>query len=97
MKVWVAAVPTPFVALIVNVYVPAVVGVPESVAVPSPLSVNMTPDGSAPVSDNWAVGTPVDLTVKVQAWPTIHVVLSALAIVGAWGTMSAEALGAVQD
>ena len=90
VKVWVSAVPTPFVAVIVNVYVPAVVGVPVRVAVPSPMSVNKTPGGSPfwPVldSDNCAVGNPVDLTVKVQAWPTVHVVLSALAIVGAWGT-----------
>ena len=59
VKVWVASGLTPFVAVIVNVYVPPEpsAGVPESVAVPSPLSVNATPVGSAPVSDNglrWA-------------------------------------------
>jgi hypothetical protein len=66
VKVWVAAGLTPFVAVIVSVYVPPepAAGVPESVAVPSPLSVNVTPDGnpvigSATVSDNAHVGVPV--------------------------------------
>ena len=71
-----------FVAVIVNGYVPPVpaAGVPESVAVPSKLSLNVTPDGSAPVSDKSALGTPVDVTVKVPAWPTIKVVTSGLVI-----------------
>ena len=49
-----------FVAVIANWYVPPVPapGVPESVAVPSKLSVNVTPDGSAPVSDLPASETP---------------------------------------
>ena len=45
VKAWVSG-PIPFVAVIVNGYVPAVVGVPASVPVPSTLSVNVTPDGS---------------------------------------------------
>ena len=61
-------------AVIVNVYVPAVVGVPASVPVPSRLSVNVTPDGS-PVCRSTAdtanphVGDPVDVTVKLPARP----------------------------
>ena len=65
LKVWVASGLTPFVAVIVTGYVPAVpaAGVPDNVAVPSLLSLNVTPDGSAPVSDNVHVGPPVDVTV----------------------------------
>ena len=62
-------------------------GVPESAAVPSPLSLNLTPRGSAPVSDKAGVGTPVDVTVKVPAWPTVKVVPAALVIPGAWLTV----------
>ena len=67
---------TPFVAVIVNGYVPPVpaAGVPASAAVPSPLSVNVTPVGSAPVSDNVELGYPVVVTVKVPGWPTAKVV-----------------------
>ena len=68
--------------MIVNLYVPPVpaAGVPESVAVPFPLSLNVTPDGSVPVSDKLGVGTPVDVTVKAQALPTVQVVWLALVI-----------------
>ncbi len=48
-------------------------GVPEIVAVPFPLSLNVTPRGSLPVSDNAELGAPVDVTVKVPAWPTSKV------------------------
>ena len=56
MKGWVAAGSTPFVAVIVNGYVPPELtpGIPASVAVPSPLSVNVTPDGSAPARTMWS-------------------------------------------
>ena len=76
-------------AVIVNRYGPPepAAGVPASVAVPSPLSVNFTPVGSAPVSDNAALGTPVDLTVKVPAWPTVKVVPAGLVNAGAWLTV----------
>ena len=59
----------PFVAVIVNGYVPPETGpgIPEIVAVPSPLSVNATPVGSVPVSDKTHVGNPVDMTLKVPA------------------------------
>jgi len=89
VKVWVASGLTPFVAVIVNGYVPPVstAGVPESVAVPPPLSVNVTPDGRvAPPSDNVALGTPVAVTVKVPAWPTVKVVPAGLVIPGDWRT-----------
>ena len=70
---------TTFVAVIVIGYAPPVAGVPDIVAVPSPLSVNVTPGGRvAPPSDNAHVGHPVDVTVKVPGWPTVKVVLAAL-------------------
>ena len=96
VKVWVASEPTPFVAVIVTGYGPPelAAGVPESVAVPSPLSVNMTPDGSAPVSDNPHVGVPVDVTVKVPAWPAVKVVPAELVIGHAWRTVEGEGLSA---
>ena len=53
----------------VGAAVPAA-GVPASVAVPSPLSTNVTPAGSAPVSVSAAVGNPVVVTVNVPAVPT---------------------------
>ena len=49
VKVWVVAEPIPFVAVIVIGYVPAAVvaaDASEIVAVPFPLSLNLTPDGS---------------------------------------------------
>ena len=76
MKVWVASGLTPFVAVIVTAYVPPepAAGVPESVAVPSPLSVNVTPAGK-PVADNAHVGVPADVAADVKVtgapgWPT---------------------------
>ena len=50
VNAWVA-VPFLFLAVRVSGYTPAAafLGVPEIVAVPSPLSVNLTPDGSRPV------------------------------------------------
>ena len=58
VKLRVAAGMTPFVALTVIGYVPPVfaAGVPDSVAVPSPLSVNVSPGGSVPTRDNWHGG-----------------------------------------
>ncbi len=45
-------------------------GVPLSVAVPLPLSTNVTPLGSAPVRVSVGVGTPLVVTVKLPALPT---------------------------
>jgi hypothetical protein len=85
VKLCVAAVPTPLLAVIVSVYVPPLpdAGVPLSVAVPFPLSLNVTPLGSVPVSANVGVGDPVAVTVKLPAVPTVNVVLLPLVIAGA--------------
>ena len=58
--------------------------VPLSVAVPLPLSANVTPLGRAPVSVTAGVGKPVAVTVKLPAAPTVKVVLVALVMAGAW-------------
>ena len=62
-------------------------GVPASVAVPSPLSMKLTPVGRAPVSESDAVGRPVVVTVKVPALPSVKVVLSAEVMPGATSTV----------
>ena len=58
VKDWVALGDTPLAAVMVIAYDPRVpaAGVPARVAVPSPLSVKVTPVGSAPVSVRAAVG-----------------------------------------
>jgi hypothetical protein len=88
VKLWLAAVPTPLLAVKVIGYVPGVpdAGVSVSVPVPFPLSLNVTPLGSAPVSLSEGVGLPVVVTVKLASVPTVNVVLLALVIVGAWFT-----------
>ena len=72
-------------------------GVPLSVPVPSPLSVNVTPPGSAtPVRVIPGVGNPVVVTVKDagdadrerRRW-------LALVMAGGWLTVSVKACGAV--
>src|SRR5204863_9279560 len=84
-KLWFAGVPTPLRAFNVTAYVPPLpaAGVPPSVAVPFPLSLNVTPLGSAPVSLSDGVGVPVVVTVNVPAVPTANVVLLALVIAAA--------------
>ena len=54
-------------------------------AVPSPLSLNVTPDGSAGLldADSDAAGLPVVVTANVPAWPTANVVPVALVMTGA--------------
>jgi hypothetical protein len=54
-KVWLV-VPIAFVAVIVTAVVPLLVGVPETRAVPLPLSVKFNPAGSVPVSVIEGVG-----------------------------------------
>ena len=80
--------PTPLAAVSVKENVPPLpaAGVPASVAVPFPLSVNVTPPGNVPTSEMLGVGAPVVITVKLPIEPAMNVVLSALTIVGAWGT-----------
>jgi hypothetical protein len=79
----------PFDAVNMMLYVPRLpdAGVPASVAVPFPLSVNVTPLGSVPDSVIAGAGGPVAVTVNVPAAPTVNVVLFALVIVGAWSTV----------
>ncbi len=50
------------------------------VAVPSPLSVKVTPLGNVPVVLSEAVGLPAEITVKEPAAATVKVVLFALVI-----------------
>ena len=45
-----------------------------SVAVPLPLSMNVTPLGRVPLSLSVGVGTPVAVTVNVPAMPVVNVV-----------------------
>src|SRR4051794_39818256 len=74
-------------------YVPPVpaFGVPARVAVPLPLSVSVTPAGSAPVSLRATLtGKPVVVTENVPAAPTVKVVLAPLVIAGAWFTTSVK-------
>ena len=52
-------------------------------AVPLPLSVNVTPVGSAPVRVRVGLGVPVVVTVNDPAVPIVNVVLLALVIAGA--------------
>jgi hypothetical protein len=84
VKLWLAGVPTPLLAVKVREYVPPFpeAGVPLSVAVPFPFSLNFIPLGSVPVSVSVGVGVPVVVTVKLPAVPTVNVVLFALVIVG---------------
>lgn len=53
-------------------------GVPESVAVPLPLLVNITPEGRVPVRESVALGEPVVVKVKLPLVPTVKVVALAL-------------------
>ncbi len=74
---------TPFAAVTVRVLVPAVVGVPASVAVPSPLSTKDSPSGSVPVALRDACGKPVVVIVVDPARPTTNVASPSLVIAGA--------------
>jgi hypothetical protein len=77
---------TPLLAVMVIGYAPPVpaAGVPLSVAVPLPLSVKVTPLGSAPVFVIvTTVGNPLVVTVNVPALPTVNVAAFALVMAGA--------------
>ena len=86
---WVTSRITPLVAMIVNLYVPPVfaAGVPASVAVPSPLSVNVSLDGSLPSSGQGGGGHPGRPDSKGPGLADDNVVWSALVIRGFWRTM----------
>jgi len=92
VKLWLAGVPTPLLAVKVMGYVPTVpaAGVPLSVPVPFPLSLKVTPLGSVPVSVREGVGAPVVVTENVPAVPTVNVVLLTLVITGATLTVSVK-------
>jgi len=86
VKLCVARVPTPLVAVNVMGYMPTLpgAGVPLSVPVPFPLSTKVTPPGKvAPPSLRAGSGKPVVITVNDPAEPTVNVTLFALVIIGA--------------
>ena len=57
-------------------------GVPARVAVPLPLSTKVTPLGSALALLTVAVGDPVDVTLKVPAFPMVKVLEATLVMAG---------------
>ena len=81
VKLCVAPLPTPFVAVNVSGNEPGALAIPLSVAVPLWLSTKLTPAGSAPVSPRVAVGNPVVEIVKDPATPTVNVALFALELI----------------
>ena len=88
VKFWVAAVPTPLVAVKVRLYTPPVpvAGVPASTV---PLKV--TPLGSVPpVWVNIGAGKPLAVGVKLPADPAAKVVALALVKAAAWLTVSVK-------
>lgn len=70
---------------------------PASVAVPSPLSRKVTPEGSVPVVVSAGVGYPPVVMVNVDAVPAVIVVVEALLIVGASSTVRPRVAVAVPD
>src|SRR5262245_57863539 len=87
---WAAFGSTPLLAVIDSGNTPPAVGVPPSVAVPLPLSTNVTPAGSAPVLLMAAVGTPAVVTVNDPGEPTLNVAVFPLVIAGNWLTVSVK-------
>ena len=83
VKGWVAFGLTPLLALMVRLVVPVTVPVPESRAVPLPLSVNDSPAGRLPVSVMAGVGEPVVVTAAAPAWLTVKKALLPLVMAGA--------------
>src|SRR5437762_935141 len=84
VKLCVAFAPTPFAAPTDNVYTPPLpaAGVPDRVAVPSPLLWNVTPAGGVTGSERVGAGNPVVVTVKVPADPTVKVAAPPLVMAG---------------
>ena len=68
---------------------------PASVAVPSLLSVSVTPDGSDPDEVIAATGLPVVVTEKDSCVPTVKVAAAALVIAGACWTVTVSVCCAV--
>ena len=84
---WVSL-PTELVAVSWNVVLPLLVGVPPSVAVPSPLSTRVIPAGSAPCTVIDGPGNPVVVTVKEPGSPTSNVAEPSLVMRGFSCTVS---------
>ena len=82
-KAWVAAGLTPLLAVILRLVVPVAVPVPDSRAVPLPLSVNESPAGSAPVSLMAGTGEPVVVTAAAPAAFRVKNAVLPLVMVGA--------------
>jgi hypothetical protein len=80
VKLCVAFVPTPFVAVIVIGKEPDTAVVPDN----RPAVLRVMPDGSVPVSEKVGAGYPVAVTVNDPAAFGVNVVLLALVIDGAW-------------
>ena len=86
MNAWVASGATPFVAWIEKLVSPAMAAAATvSVAVPSWLSTNVTPVGSAPFSVIAGTGRPVVVTVNVPPVPALKVAVPGLVMTGAAG------------
>ena len=65
-------------------------GVPATVAVPSPLSVKVTPVGRAPASLSAGAGYAVVVTVNVPGVPAVNVIASPLVMAVPWLTVSVK-------
>ena len=81
---------TAFAAEIVMLKIPPEVGVPASLAVPSWLSVNVTPAGRAPDSEIAALGNPALVMVIDPDEPIVKLALLRLVRTGAWLTVSVK-------
>ena len=68
----------------------AAVGVPDSVAVPLLLAVNVIPGGSVPARLSVGVGVPVVVTVKLNALPDVAVAEAALVMASPLFTVSTK-------
>lgn len=81
VKAWLT-VPVEFLAVSVIKYCPLAdaAGVPDRVAVPLVLAVNVMPEGSVPACVRVGVGEPVVVTVKLNAFPEVAVAELALVI-----------------
>jgi hypothetical protein len=86
VKFWVALGETPFEAVIVIGKLPVTVAVPLS----TPVELNVTPLGSAPISLKVGAGKPVAVKPKDSNVLTINVALFALVITAAWFTVSVK-------
>ena len=73
IKDWMASDPTPLCAVKVIGKVPLWVGVPQRVAMSTPLSVKLTPSGRVPDSVIETFGSPIDVTSKTEGDPTSNV------------------------